>query len=45
MVSQKVHIRHVMLWEIKQGNSDKATAQKIWSVCSEGQTTDRAVRN
>ncbi|KAL6438745.1 hypothetical protein ACFW04_004619 [Cataglyphis niger] len=29
MESEKMHIRHVMLWKFKQGNSAKATAEKI----------------
>ncbi|XP_043258025.1 histone-lysine N-methyltransferase SETMAR-like [Colletes gigas] len=35
MESQKVHIRHVMLWEFKQDNSAKATAEKICNVYDE----------
>ncbi|KAG5333135.1 SETMR methyltransferase, partial [Acromyrmex heyeri] len=45
MESEKVHIRHVMLWEFKQGNSAKGTAEKICSVYGEGLISDRAVRN
>ncbi|XP_014609810.1 PREDICTED: histone-lysine N-methyltransferase SETMAR-like [Polistes canadensis] len=45
MENEKVHIRHVMLWEFKQGNSAKATAEKICTVYGEGLITDRAVRN
>lgn len=45
MVCEKVHIRHVMLWEFKQGNSAKATAEKICNVYGEGLITDRAVTN
>ncbi|GFY74560.1 histone-lysine N-methyltransferase SETMAR [Trichonephila inaurata madagascariensis] len=45
MESPKLHIRHVMLWEFKQGNSAKTTAEKICRVYGEGLITDRAVRN
>lgn len=40
MESQPVHIRHVTLWEVKEGNSVKATTEKIYSVYGEGLTTD-----
>ncbi|KOX68336.1 Histone-lysine N-methyltransferase SETMAR [Melipona quadrifasciata] len=45
MESKKVHIRHVMLWEFTQGNSAKATTEKICSVYGEGLISDRAVRS
>ena len=45
MEGLKVHIRHVMLWQFKQGNSDTETAEKIGSVYGEGTIIDRAVRN
>ncbi|KAF3426636.1 hypothetical protein E2986_10916 [Frieseomelitta varia] len=45
MESEKLHIRRVMLWEFKQGNNTKATAEKICSVYGEGLISDRAVRN
>ena len=45
MNNQKMHFRHVMLWEFKQGSSSRVTAQKLCSVCGEGVITDRAVRN
>ena len=45
MESEKLHVRHVMLWEFKQGNSATVTAEKICSVYGEGLITDRAVRN
>lgn len=45
MESQKVHIRHLMLWEFKQDNSAKARAEKICRVYGKGLITDRAVRN
>ena len=45
MESEKVHIRRVMLWKFNQGNSAKATAEKICSVYGEGLISDRAVRN
>ena len=39
-----MHIRHVMVWEFKQGNSAQETFDKICSVYGEGRITDRAVR-
>ena len=45
MENGKVLIRHVMLWEFKQGNSAQVTFDKICSVYGEGRKTDRAVRN
>ena len=45
MEELKVHIRHVMLWEFKQGNNDTETVEKIYSVYGDGTITDRAVRN
>ncbi|OAD62648.1 Histone-lysine N-methyltransferase SETMAR [Eufriesea mexicana] len=45
MESQKVHIRHVMLWKFKQANSAKATTEKICSVYGERLITYRAIRN
>lgn len=45
MESQNVHIRHVMLWQFKQGNSAKATREKICSVYGEKLIINRAVRN
>lgn len=38
-------IHYVMLWEFKQSNSTKSTAEKISSIRSEGIITDRAARN
>ncbi|CAL1289207.1 unnamed protein product [Larinioides sclopetarius] len=45
MESQTEYIRHVMLWEFKQGNSAKATAEKIFRMSGEGLITGGAVRN
>ena len=45
MEGLKVHIRHVMLWEFKQGNSDTETAENICSVYGESTITDQAVQN
>ncbi|KAG5311914.1 SETMR methyltransferase, partial [Pseudoatta argentina] len=45
MENEKVHIRHVMLWEFKQGNSAKGTAEKICSVYGEDLISDRTVRH
>jgi len=45
MESEKVHIRHVMLWEFKQDNSAKATAEKICSVYGKDLISNRAIRN
>lgn len=44
MESEKVHIRHVMLWEFEQGNSAKATAEKICSIYGEGGESAGSVR-
>ena len=40
-----MHIRHVMLWELKQGNNAIETAEKIYSVHGEGTIIDQTVRN
>ena len=40
MENGKVHIRHVMLWVFKQGNSAKVTFYKLCSVYGEGRITD-----
>ena len=40
-----MHIRHVMLWDLKQGKNATETAEKICSVYGEGTITDRAVQN
>ena len=44
MENGKVHIRHVMQWEFKQGNTVKETFDKIHSVFGEGRITDLTVR-
>ena len=44
MENAKVHIRHVMQWEFKQGNSAEGTFDKICSVFGEGRITDLTVR-
>ena len=44
MENGKVHIRHVMQWEFKQGNSAKMTFDKICSVFGEGRITNLTVR-
>ena len=43
MENGKVHIRHVMQWEFKQGNSVKVTFDKICSVFGEGRIIDLTV--
>ena len=43
MENGKVHIRQVMLWEFKQGNSAKATFDKKCSVHGKVRITDYAV--
>lgn len=45
MESKKVHIHRVMLWEFKQSNSVKTTAEKICSVYNAGLINNQAVRN
>ena len=45
MEGLKVHIRQVILWEFKQGNNAKGTAEIICSVYGESTITDRALRN
>ena len=44
MENGKVHIRHVMQWEFKQGNSAKMTFDKICSVFGERRIIDLTVR-
>ena len=44
MKNGKVHIRHVMQWEFKQGNSAKVTFDKICSVFDEERISDLTVR-
>ena len=44
MENGKVYIRHVMLWEFKQGYGAQVTFDKICSVCGAGRVTYRTVR-
>lgn len=44
MESQKVYIRHVMLWNFKQENSAFETAKKC-TMCTTGVIIDQALRN
>ena len=41
---KKMHIRHVIIWEFKLINSEKATARKICSEYSERPVTFREAR-
>lgn len=43
--SQKMCIRHVMIWKFKRGNSAKVTAETIYSIYGKGLITYRAVKN
>ena len=45
MEDGKVHIHHVMRWELKQGNNANMTFDKICSVFGEGRITDQTVKN
>ena len=40
-----MHIRHVMLWEFKQGNNATGITAKICSIYPKGTIIDRVVRN
>ena len=44
MENGKLHIRQVMLWESKQGNSAKVTFINLCSLYGKGRITDQAVR-
>ena len=44
MENGKVHFRHVMQWEFKQGNKVKVTFDKICCIFGEGRITDMTVR-
>ena len=44
MENGKIHIRQVMQWEFKQGNSAKVTFDKICNAFGEGRITDLTVR-